>query len=281
MSKLEKLCRLAGVGGALAALVMLPVLLAGTAAHAQTDAFYVNYFANAQLGTQPPGTPNQDDIVRLIDTNVRQQADQNPLCAMVYVYDEWQEMQECCGCPVSAGGELALSVDGLTWLPTGDFVHIKSAGDPSLLFRGTIKIVSTNAIVTQLPPGLLNGPCAGDVAVLCDPTGELYPSSGAGSWTPVASLRGWTTHLQSYTTGYVTETRFEKTHEPDSDLPILGDACSSVTESSSVVAGITEVRGSCAAVCSAQGVNPYNPGGPAAPTYFVEAGPNSYCYSGL
>ena len=118
MSKLEKLCRLAGVGGALAALIMLPVLLAGTPAHAAApiDAFYVNYFANAQLGTA-----SQDDIVRIIDTNVSELTP--PLCAMVYVFDEFQEMQECCGCPLSAGARLDLSVDGLTSNPVSDFVQ--------------------------------------------------------------------------------------------------------------------------------------------------------------
>ena len=96
MSKLEKVCRLAGAGGILAALVMLPVLLAGTArAASDTDAFYVNYFANAQLGTAL-----QDDVIRVVDDNVRPSNNPStptgpdPLCAMVYVFDEYQEMQE-------------------------------------------------------------------------------------------------------------------------------------------------------------------------------------------
>lgn len=241
MSKIEKLCRLAGVGGALAALVVLPVLLAATAAHAQrTDAFYINYFANAQLGT-----PSQDDKVRIIDTNVTG----NPLCANLYIFDEFQEMQECCGCPVSAGGRLDLSVDGLTWNPVSDFVQTGVPGTPSLLYRGVIHIASTNSEIIPLA-GLnpaIYGPCAGSIAAVCDPTGFLYPT------VLVPSLRSWTTHLENYAVdfGYVTETRFERTDEPDADLGALQEQCFNRRTTGSG-------RGNCAAVCAAEGFNPYN-----------------------
>ncbi len=266
MSKLEKLCRLAGVGGILAALVMLPVLLAGTTAHAQ-DAFYVNYFANAQLGS-----PAQDDIIRIIDTNTRNATATGtntgpyPLCAMVYVYDEFQEMQECCGCPVSAGGRLDLSVDGLTYLPSGDYVNNPSYGLPSLLYRGSIKIVSTNSVIAPIPQQTFNVPCPGSTeAVICDPTGDEM----GGSWSPTPSLRAWSTHLQAYNTvgldgsgnpngnvgGYVTESRFERVDENPSDLTELDPA--GIALKCSYVREINPSRGNCAAVCAAQGINPY------------------------
>ena len=290
MPKLEKLCRLAGIGGTLAALVMLPVLLVGTAAHAQTDtdAFYVNYFANAQLGTR-----TQDDIVRLIDTNIRGASESGtnsapfPLCAMVYVFDEFQEMQECCGCPLSAGGRLDLSVDGLTFLPVNDFQTTDGAPtggvSPSLLFRGTIKIVSTNSSITTLNPSAINGPCAGTNAVICDPTGDVF------GYTPTPSLRAWSTHLQSTTQGYVTETRFEKADEPNSDLAVLEDICSSNRDRTNYLPNATvaqaAARGNCAAVCAAEGSNPY-PGGHygSAQLNFLESEnglPAPLCYTGF
>jgi len=287
MSKLEKLCRLAGVGGALAALIMLPVLLAGTPAHAAApiDAFYVNYFANAQLGT-----PSQDDIVRIIDTNVGNLTP--PLCAMIYIFDEYQELQECCGCPLSAGARIDLSVDGLTDNPVSDFVQTGVPGAPSELYRGTIKIVSTTSDIIDtagLNPAIY-GPCAGALAVACDPTGFLYTP------VPTQSLRAWTTHLENYEVdfGYVTETRFERTDEPNTDFLSLEEQCFNRRETGSG-------RGSCAAVCAAQGLNPYThtdnflctgPGAPypcctnqytghcEVPAYFTEGEPPLLCYTG-
>jgi len=285
MSKLEKLCRLAGVGGILAALVMLPILLVGTAAHA-TDAFYVNYFANAQVGTT-------DDVIRIIDTNVRAASGSGtdfgpqPLCAMVYVFDEYQEMQECCGCPVSAGGRIDLSVDGLTRLPADDFLAggVTGVPPPSLLYRGTIKIVSTNSSITALLSGASNGPCAGQEAVICDPALDAFTA------TPTASMRAWTTHLQTANAGWVSETRFERTDEPDTDLSVMADTCSAIKTQPSFNPSASPIgaagRGSCAAVCAAGGVDPYPKGyygggttGQLAFDESQEGTPADLCYTG-
>ncbi len=284
MSKLEKVCRLAGAGGILAALVMLPVLLVGTerAANA-TDAFYVNYFANAQLGSA-----GQDDVIRIIDTNVRPAhppgggsiTPPNPLCAMVYVFDEFQELQECCGCPVSAGGRLDLSVDGLTFYPTEDYEFSGPELGPSLLYRGTIKIVSTDSTLVSVSSGPNNGPCAGLTQVYCDATGQAF------DYTPAPYLRSWSTHLINTNSGFVAETRFEKTGEPDADLSVLEDECGGIDRSvtnynPSVVA---PERGNCAAVCAGAGQNPYPAGhyGSLQP-YFIENEPGqdqNLCYTG-
>ncbi len=289
MSKLEKLCRLAGVGGVLAALVMLPILLVGTSAHAasDTDAFYVNYFANAQVGTT-------DDIIRIIDTNVRSASASGtnqgpyPLCTMVYVFDEYQEMQECCGCPVSAGGRIDLSVDGLTRLPADDFLAGGITGVPplSLLYRGTIKIVSTNSSITTISYSPSNGPCAGEKAVICDPSLDQFYA------TPTASLRAWSTHLELADDGYVTETRFERTDEPDGDLAVMADTCSSIRNNSqssfnpSASPIAAAGRGTCAAVCASGGVDPYPKGyyggGTTGQLAFEESeeGLGTLCYTG-
>ncbi len=265
MSKLQKVCRLAGAGGILAALVMLPLLLAGTAANAQTvDAFYVNYFANAQ------GTAKDDDIVRLIDTQVRTSDETGtdsypyPMCAMVYVFDEFQEMQECCGCPLSAGARLDLSVDGLTYLPFSDYLNNGlppgATNLPSLLFRGTIKIVATNSTTATINSNAtINGPCAGSSAVVCDPT---LGNPHFGFYTPQPYIRAWETHfLTGGSNGYVTETRFERTDEPSTDLTYLGAQCSSNRDRTNYSPNSTfPGRGNCAAVCEAGGINPYPAG---------------------
>jgi len=284
MSKLEKVCRLAGAGGILAALVMLPVLLVGTArAAVYTDAFYVNYFANAQLGSA-----SQDDVIRIVDTNVRPLPSVEtptgpaPLCAMVYVFDEFQEMQECCGCPVSAGGRLDLSVDGLTYFPTDDFETTGqfneaciTTGDPfpccsgpqagtcgsgilnspSFLYRGTIKIVSTNSTLLPIDEVPVSSPCAGYTQVYCDAT------NADSVYTPTGELRAWSTHLLNVGNGFISESRFEKTHEPDSDFGVLTTECGSIhADTNYSPTNLIAARGNCAAVCAAPGSNPYPSG---------------------
>jgi len=269
---------------------MLPVLLAGTAAHA-TDAFYVNYFANAQVGTT-------DDIIRAVDANVRDATAHGtdtgpfPLCAMVYVYDEWQEMQECCGCPVSAGGRIDLSVDGLTRVPADDFLATPVLGipGPSTLYRGTIKIVSTNSSITTLSYSPSNGPCAGQNSVICDPSLDAY-----SGYTPTDSLRAWITHLQTHTggmDGQFNESRFERTDEPNGDLATMADDCSVIRNNSQssfnpdATPAAAAGRGTCAAVCTAGGRDPYPlgyyGGGVTGQQAFQESeeGLGTLCYTG-
>jgi len=57
-----------------------------------------------------------DTIIRLINPN----GSANPgisgegehtVCAMIYVFDDDEEMEECCGCPISSAGLLSFSVD--------------------------------------------------------------------------------------------------------------------------------------------------------------------------
>ncbi len=64
------------------------------------------------------GTPGGDNVIRLIDPNgcgnggvgnaaCRSETD---LCAMFYVFDDDQEMGECCGCPITPNGLNTYSV---------------------------------------------------------------------------------------------------------------------------------------------------------------------------
>ncbi len=56
-----------------------------------------------------------DSIIRLINPNGGANTgitgiSEHPVCAMVYVFDDEQEMEECCGCPISSAGLLSFSV---------------------------------------------------------------------------------------------------------------------------------------------------------------------------
>ena len=58
---------------------------------------------------------NGDNIIRLINPNGGANANlagvkEHTVCAMIYVFDDDQEMGECCGCPVSSAGFATLSV---------------------------------------------------------------------------------------------------------------------------------------------------------------------------
>jgi hypothetical protein len=94
------------------------------------------------------------------------------ICAAIYVFDSFQEMSECCSCP--------LSPDSLRTLD----VNVDLTSNPLtgvILNTGAIKIVSTP---------------------------ETSPNSGVCAFpihlSPTAGIRAWVTHIQDNV--YVTET---------------------------------------------------------------------------
>jgi hypothetical protein len=109
------------------------------------DTFKVSYFANN--GTTP------DNTVRL--THVGTTA--GNVCADIYVFDEWQELAECCSCRQTPDGLGELSV-------YNNLTHNTLTGVP--LANGAIKIISSST---------------------CDAT-KPKPASG---------IRAWATHVQN------------------------------------------------------------------------------------
>src|ERR1700693_1304501 len=144
------------------AIALVLGVVSGTAVAQDNSTFAVTYYSNANTTGAPDAT------VRVInDGNTGGQ-----LCAAFYVFDDSQEMQECCSCPVSADGVIAESVNNylLANSLTG-FVNRK----------GVIKVVSTTF-----------------------PSGVCNPTNGAAT----AGIRGWATHIQKGTSPayVVTET---------------------------------------------------------------------------
>jgi uncharacterized protein YjdB len=129
-----------------------------------------------------------DGTLRLTNAGLTQ----GNLCAMIYVFDENQEMSECCGCTVSDGGLRSLSlVQDLTANPlTGHKVN-----------AGTIKIVPSN--VTQESP--------------CDP----------GSVTPTGVILGWGSNVQAFPDGtfQISETKLELAPLSDGEASALVSEC--------------------------------------------------------
>ena len=156
-------------------------VVSGTAVAQDNSTYAVTYYSNANTTGAPDAT------LRVInDGNTG-----GNLCAAFYVFDDSQEMQECCSCPVSADGIVAESVNN----------HLLSNSLTSFVnHRGVIKVVST-------------APVGG----VCDPT--------AGAAT--AGIRGWATHIQRATSGYaITETELHDANLASAELAGLQQFCS-------------------------------------------------------
>jgi hypothetical protein len=134
-----------------------------------TDAYTVDYYANANTSGAPDGTvrvinPGTSDAglgaspIGKAGATVGVAED---LCALIYVFDANQQLSECCGCYVTANALLTLSVN--TNLTANPLLGAK-------LHTGVIKIVSS----TQRFFG-------------CDPT---FINSKE-------TLRAWATHIQN------------------------------------------------------------------------------------
>ncbi len=132
-------------------LVIAAFALAAGAASAQTDVYKLNYFANN-------ASPAPDATVRIDNPGYTY----GNLCAMVYVFDQDQQMTECCGCVETHNGLRTISVrKNLTSNPLTGVISK----------AGMVKIVS--AAVNNSP---------------CDPTSNVKPTM---------NLRAWATHIQN------------------------------------------------------------------------------------
>lgn len=162
------------------ALVIVGLLTLGAGvASAQTDVYSVNYYANNQASGV------NDQVVRIDNPGFTY----GNLCAMIYVFNEDQQLDECCGCLETHNGLRTLSVKAnllsntLTGVPRNN---------------GVIKIVS--AAVNNSP---------------CDPTSNVRP-------TP--DLRSWGTHFQS-SRAQITETAFSEAPLGATELANLQAQC--------------------------------------------------------
>ena len=163
------------------ALVVLCICTLSVISASAQDVFKVNYFAN-NTGTSPAAT------VRVTNPGTSN----GNLCAMVYVFDNDQQLAECCGCLTTPDGLRTFNVKT-------DLTSNPLTGAPPN--NGDIKIVA--AAVNNSP---------------CDPTGNV---------TPTPSLRGWATHIQNKigTTFPITETEFSDATLSAGELASLQSDC--------------------------------------------------------
>ncbi len=151
----------------------------------------VNYFdlANAQQS-------GYDGAIRLANPGLTA----GGLCAMMYVFDQNQELNECCGCPVSDSGlrSISLRLD----LTANPLTGVKPQ-------TGVIKIVPSD--LGQNPQ--------------CDP----------GSLTPAGVILGWGSNVQLLSDGtfQVTETKFEMAPLSDGETTSLVSECNFLKQAGS------------------------------------------------
>ena len=174
------------------AIVLVLGMVSATAFAQDNSTYGVTYYSNANpgiaYGIKPLIVVPPDATVRVInDGNTG-----GNLCAAFYVFDDSQEMQECCSCPVTADGVIAESVN--RYLLANSLTSFVN-------HRGVIKVVST-------------APSSG----VCDPT------KGAAT----AGIRGWATHIQrgNGATYAITETELHDANLAAAELAGLQQFCS-------------------------------------------------------
>ncbi len=135
-----------------------------------------------------------DNILRLVNPNGAANgnlagARAQTVCAMIYVFDDDEEMGECCGCPLSSTRLATFSVDQNL---------ISNWGLTAGTGNGAIAIVATAPNTTPLTPG------GGGSAAQCLGSGCCDPTNVPGySVTTASNLLGSITH-NSAVTGRIT-----------------------------------------------------------------------------
>jgi hypothetical protein len=171
-------------------LLTLGIVLLGGNALAQNvgdkSVFFVTYYSNANYDGSP------DAILRLINdggssTGLVKDEPNGNLYASIYVFDDSQELQECCNCAISADGLLSEDVysDLTSNTVTGKVNHV-----------GVIKVISSSS---------------------SDPTNNKLQ----------AGLHGTMTHVQNAATYWaVTETPLSDSNLVGPEQTALQNSCS-------------------------------------------------------
>ncbi len=135
--------------------------LAGTFQFKKVKAYSVTYYSNANTANAPDAT------LRIINDG----STAGNLFADIYVFDDSEELQECCGCVITPDGLLSESVNkNLTANP---LTGIKPT-------RGVIKVITDSGVTSSVSESPANA--------------GLIPLS--------TGLSGWATHVQKLASGF-------------------------------------------------------------------------------
>jgi hypothetical protein len=163
--------------------------------------YALSYYSNANIGGAPHGT-----LQLVNDGNVSDIGPAGDLCASIYVFDNNENMEECCSCRITPNGFLQLTVDAsLTSNPANSLI----------LHRGVIKVVSS-------------APSLGG----CDPTTANVHRG----------IRGWLTHIEKLIPG---PPAFEQSTEDLKDSTLGVSEAGDLAEDCSVILSTGGGKGVC------------------------------------
>jgi hypothetical protein len=141
------------------ALAVIALVVSGSAMAQDADSYFVTYYSNNVTGAP-------DAVARFINDGYTG----NDIWASFYVFDDSQELVECCGCDITADG--LLSEDVKTELTANPLTHIVPT-------RGVIKVIASSVAPGTIP---------------IDSTGvDFWPFNN----TPTPGLHGYATHIQT------------------------------------------------------------------------------------
>jgi len=156
--------------------------------------FHSTYYETTTNGDSTRFSGNGDNLIDLINPTRAN----NTLCAMIYVFDADQEMGECCGCPITSNGLLAISVEtDLTdnWetsvLDTGAGVIDIADALPNNL--GCADHASSDGNFTSVSGGASTVPACNLAPEATSPGTGCDPSL---AYTQQVNLSGYITHNQ-------------------------------------------------------------------------------------
>jgi hypothetical protein len=176
--------------------LMFVILFVGGSSLAQTagdnSVYFVTYYSNANTNGAA------DAVLRVVNdgdaaTTQSEGVPNGGLWASIYVFDDSQELQECCSCPISSDGMLSESVN--KQLTANELTGRQERT------RGVIKVISSAS---------------------SDPTAVVLKPG----------LRGWMTHIQATSNipeagpFSVTETRLADSNLSAAELAALESSCS-------------------------------------------------------
>jgi hypothetical protein len=173
------------------------------------DVFFVSYYSGANT------EGNQDGLIRLTNPGVD---DGNDLCADIYVFDNTEQLLECCGCTLTPNDLRSLSINGnLT----------RNPANGQRLTTGVLKIVSAKP----------NPNSRGQ----CDPTGGATLRGFKDNIVPTPDIRAWATHIQNP----FSEGGAVATEEEFADAPLSADELATLQHKCFGIQTLGSGRGIC------------------------------------
>ncbi|MFZ0890050.1 MAG: hypothetical protein WA005_16515 [Candidatus Binataceae bacterium] len=185
---------------AAAVLLLVPVV----SSPALADHFYTTYYdvassvkkTGAGYGGLGASGGAGDSLVRIVNPTHSDTVQLGTICAMLYVFDDNEEMQACCGCPVTPDGLRTISV--INQLTTN------WGFNKGNLTAGVIDLVPSSLnwsapFPTSAPPRGV-GETSVTLGSGCDPSGGSTHASGGTHSTPVTGegeLKAWLNHTES------------------------------------------------------------------------------------